>query len=238
MTEMLREKMTYFGIETGAQQLVDAHGGRRELRVDAGRRAFALEPFMFSRDPQRVLPAVRQYFRDIAPTRIGLRPRARGHRRHHCRGGFWRLPASYRDLAQNSLWVAAPSRAGDRWQMTVKMMNLPDRDPDQRIAWLSRIIAPTASAIGEVRTKEGPAPVSPRRTPLFALLAAEAKQSYAVQAGVQILYRSTTDSRFLQAAGHHLLRRLALPGRLLPVDSIHHVNERLRLDGFMEGIAT
>ncbi len=235
VTEMLSERMTYFGIETGSKQMVDLTVEGPNLRSMQEAR-FALEPYMFSRDPQRIIPAVRQYFRDIAPTRKAFGPALADIDATIARGGFWPLPTSYRDLAQDSLWVAAPARAGDRWQMTVKMMNLPDTDPDQRIAWLSRIIAPHGLRIGEVRTKEGPAPMSPDRTPLFALLAAEAKQSYAVQAGVQILFRSTTDSRFLRPRGIICYGVSPYPVDFYQSISIHHVNERLRLDGFMEGI--
>lgn len=235
LTEIMSERMTYFGIETGSKQLVDLTVEGPSLRSMQEAR-FALEPYMFSRDPQRIIPVVRQYFRDIAPTRTAFGPALTDIDATIARGGFWPLPTSYRDLAQDSLWVTAPLRAGNRWQMTVKMMNLPDTDPDQRLAWLTGIIAPHGLRIGEVRTKEGPAPVSPDRTPLFALLAAQATRSYAVQAGVQILFRSTTDSRFLRTRGIICYGVSPYPVDFYQSMTIHHVDERIRLDGFMEGI--
>jgi acetylornithine deacetylase/succinyl-diaminopimelate desuccinylase-like protein len=235
ITEMMSESMTYFGIETGSKQFVDltVEGPDRRSTEEA---RFALEPYIFPRDPKRVLPAVRQYFRDIAPTRLAYGPTLADIDTSIARGYFWKLPAPYRDLTQDSVWVTAPWRSGERWQMTVKMMNLPDTNPDERLQWLAGIIRPHGLRIAEVRAKEGPVPVSTHDTALFARLAAEARKRYAVRAGSQILYRSTTDSRFLRVRGVICYGVSPFPVDYYQSSTIHHVDERIQLDRFMEGV--
>jgi acetylornithine deacetylase/succinyl-diaminopimelate desuccinylase-like protein len=235
ITEMMSERMTYFGIETGSKQFVDLSVEGPDLRSMQQAR-FALEPYIFPRDPKRVLPAVRQYLRDIAPTRMAYGPALTDIDATIAQGRFWPLPAAYRDLTQDTLWVSAPSRSGERWEMTVKMMNLPDTNPDEQLSWLARTLEPYGLTIGQVRTKEGPVPMSPHDTPLFGQLVAEAKRRYAVQAGLQILYRSTTDSRFLRVRGIVCYGLSPYPVDFYQSSTIHHTDERIRLDGFMQGI--
>jgi acetylornithine deacetylase/succinyl-diaminopimelate desuccinylase-like protein len=240
ITEMLSDRMTYFGIEIASKQYVDVALEGNDLASMQEAR-FALEPFIFSREPQRVLPAVRQYFRDIAPTRHAFRAILADIDGAIRRGQFWRLPAPYRDLTQDTLWVTAPGRVpghpNDGWQMTARMMNLPDTNPDERIAWLARMVAPYGMRVAQVRAKEGPAAVSPHDTPLFAALAREARERYGVPAGVQILYNSNTDSKFVRQRGVICYGVSPYPVDFYQSGTIHHVDERIRLDGFMEGIA-
>ena len=235
ITEMLSERMTYFGVEVAAKQLIDltVEGPDRSSLQEA---RFALEPAMFPRDPQRVLPAVRQYFHDIAPTRMAYRPFLTDIDATIRDGRFWSLPATYRDLTQDSLWVSAPAKTPKGWQMTVRMANLPDAIPDERIAWLQGVVAAYGVRIAEVREKQGPVPPSPSDNPFFALLVKRAKEQYGVPAGVQVLYRATTDARFLREHGIDCYGVCPYPVDFYQSNTIHKADERIRLDGFMEGI--
>lgn len=235
ITEMLSEQMTYFGIEVAAKQLVELTvEGPSLLALQEAR--FALEPAMFPREPQRVLPTVRQYFQDIAPTRTAYRPFLTDIDATIRRGQFWSLPTTYRDLTQDSLWASAPSERSGRWQMDVRMVNLPDTIPDQRLAWMKGLIEPYGVRIAEVRVKQGPVPASPSDNAFFALLVKQAREQYGVPAGVQVLYRATTDSRFLRQRGIHSYGVCPFPIDYHQSNTIHQANERIRLDGFMEGI--
>ena len=235
VTEMLSEQMTYFGIEVTAKQLVELTvEGPSLLSLQEAR--FALEPAMFPREAQRVLPAVRQYFRDIAPTRMAYRPFLTDIDTTIRRGQFWSLPTTYRDLTQDSLWVSAPTERSGRWQMDVRMVNLPDAIPDQRLDWLKGVIEPHGVRIAEVRVKQGPVPASPSNNAFFALLAEQAREQYGVPAGVQVLYRATTDSRFLRQRGIHAYGVCPFPIDYHQSNTIHQADERIRLDGFMEGV--
>lgn len=235
ITEMMTERMTYFGIEVGGkQQTVFTLEGDD---LESMRRArIALEPYMFPREPERVLPVVRRFFRDLSPTRIAFKPLLADIDQAIADGKFWKLPAPYRDLVQNSLWVTAPVQSKDSWSMTVTQANLPDEHPEDRIAATERIVAPYGVRVGEVVRKQGPVQLSPDGTPLFSILRREAERRYRVKAGLQILYRSSTDARFLRPRGVICYGVSPYPVDFFQSLSIHGVNERIRLDYFMDGV--
>lgn len=235
LTEMVSEKMTYFGIEVGGKQPIELTLEGDDL--ESMRRArIALEPHMFPREAERVLPAIRRYFSLIAPTRKAYGPYLADIDRTIAEGEFWRLPAPYRDLTQNTLHVEAPKRVGTVWSMNVKLVNLPDETPQARLAWLEKIVSPFGVRIGRVMEKNGPAPLSSDETPLFALLAEEAKKRYSVTAGVQVLYRSTSDARFLRPLGIECYGVSPYPVSYFESMTIHGKDERLRIDHFSEGV--
>jgi len=200
ITELVGQRLTYFGIEIGGKQYVQAVIAAPTL--DALRRArIALEPSIFPRQPTRVVPAVRAYFQQVAPTRLQFRDALADIDRTILEGRFWALPETYRDLVQNSVVTGGPQESNGRWQMLVTLVNLPDELPEARLAWLERTIAPSGAVIRDVPVREGPVPPSSDQTRLFALLAREARERFDVAAGVQMLYRSTSDSRFLRVRG-------------------------------------
>jgi acetylornithine deacetylase/succinyl-diaminopimelate desuccinylase-like protein len=235
ITEMMTERMTYFGIEVGGKQQVvftvlgDDLESMQKARI-------ALEPLMFPREPERVLPIVRRHFRQLAPTRTAFRPMLEDIDRTIADGDFWRLPPPYRDLTQNTVWVTTPARSGEQWSMTIRQANLPDEIPDERIAFVMKMLEPYGLRLGSVLQKEGPVPVSPDNTPLFGMLAREAERRYQVQAGLQILYRSASDARFLRPLGIVCYGVSPYPVDFFQSLSIHGVDERIRLDYFMDGV--
>lgn len=234
ITEMVSEKMTYFGIEVGGKQMVTLtlEGDDQESMQRA---RIALEPYIFPREPDRVLPAVRRYFASVAPTRIAYETYLADIDATIARGAFWRLPLSYRDLTQNSLRVEAPRLKDGAWRMDVQQLNLPDESPDERIEWLREKVAPFGVRIHSIGTRDGPVPVSSQETPLFAMLATEASRRYGVPAGSIVLYNSTSDARFLRPLGIDSYGISPYPVPFFLSLGIHGDNERIRLDYFQEG---
>lgn len=234
LTEVMTEKMTYFGIEVGGKQLV-----RLTLTApdeESLRQArFTLQRWIARREPDRVLPEVRQYFRDIAPTRVSSRAHLEDVDASIARGEIWRLPPGYRDFMQDSLWVSAPFNERGQWTMSVRMVNLPDSDPDERVAWLRGVVAKHGVAV-RVDEKSGPVPLTPSDTPLFRILAGEARKRYGVQAGVQVLFRSQTDCRLLRTRGMVCYGVAPFPVDIFQSKSIHGRDERIRLDWFVQGV--
>jgi acetylornithine deacetylase/succinyl-diaminopimelate desuccinylase-like protein len=235
ITELVGDRLTYFGIEIGGKQMVQAvisaptRDALRAARI-------ALEPFMFPRQPARVVPAVRAYFDAIAPTRLQFRDALQDIDRTIREGRFWDLPPTYRDLVQNTVTTGPPEKRGGQWEMTVTMVNLPDEQPDARVAWLGQTIAPAGAVVRDVPVREGPVPTSSDRTRLFALLTAEARTRYGVAAGVQVLYRSSSDARFLRRRGvtcYGLSPYLVNYAQSL---SIHHTDESVTVGAFAEGV--
>jgi acetylornithine deacetylase/succinyl-diaminopimelate desuccinylase-like protein len=235
VTEMMTERMTYFGIEVGGKQRVVFTVEGDDLE-SMQRARFALEPYMFAREPDRVLPVIRDFFSDLAPTRIAFKPTLADIDGTIAKGQFWRLAMPYRDFTQNSLWVTAPARAGHRWSMTITQANLPDERPDDRIAWVENLVKPYGLRVAAIRQKQGPVPVSTDDTALFRILEREAERRYKVEAGLQLLYRSGTDARFLRPIGIICYGVSPYPVDFFQSVSIHAANERIRVDYFIDGI--
>ncbi len=120
--------------------------------------------------------------------------------------------------------------------MTITLLNLPDEQPAKRIAFVEKIVAPFGVKL-TVKTQEGPVPLSPDDTPLFAILKKEGERRYKVPAGTQIAYRSFTDSRFVRPKGIIAYGVSPYPVDYFQSITIHNANERIRLQAFMEGIA-
>ena len=238
LTEVLTEKSTFFGIEVGGKQAVRAivHGPDEESLRNA---RFVLQRYVTRRDdPASVSPQVRQHLRDLAPSRLKYKPLLEDIDGAIAGGQFWQLPHSYRHLMQDTLWATAPYFEGGQWKIRVVMMILPDADPAQRLAWLGTKVAPFGGHIAQVLEQPaGPAPLSPTNTRLYELLVAEARQRYRTDAGVQVLYRSQTDSRFLRPRGIVCYGVSPFLVDIFQSTTIHGADERIRLDWFEEGVA-
>ena len=235
ITEVITERMVYFGIETGSKQKVELvlSAPRQETLLEA---RTALEPYMTSREQLRVIPEVRQFFRDVAPARSGMKRFLTDIDATIARGEAWALPLAYRDLMQNTMQVNAPAAETEtKWVMFTLMVNLPDEDPDARIRWLRDFVERRGITV-DVWKKEGPVRSSSTDTPLFGILANEAKKLYRVHAGSEILYSSTSDCRFLRARGVNCYGVSPYRADIAQALTIHRPNERIRLDWFMDGV--
>jgi len=237
VTETKQEKLTYFGIEVGTKLSV-------RMRISAPSREqlsrvrLALEPYIGPRDPERILPEVREFLHDIAPYRIEIRALLDDIVRTERAGKFWLLPQGYKELMQNVVWVSGVRMNNGRATMDVNLYNLPDEDPDRRIAWLRSKIAPFGATIDEVISKDAPAPLSSTRTPLYALIAREVRNEYGnVGIGTEILAAWTNDSRYLRSRGIMCYGMWPFPVDYYQALGIHGIDERIRIDWYMDGIA-
>ena len=235
ITEMQLERVTYFGIEIGTKQIVTMllRASSREKLQQA---RIALEPWISQRVPQRITPEVKSWMRDLAPQRVDFRAQLQDIDRTIAEGDFWRLPPGYREMTQDGVWAEAIVPHGGEWQMKAQLLNLPDTNPDERIAWLRDKVSPFGVTIGEVTRKEGPVPLTSDRTPLFALLASEAKRAYGAPAGTEILNRWFNDSRFLRKRGIAAYGIDPFPVDYFQSETIHQPNERIRVDYFQQGV--
>ncbi|HEX7828706.1 MAG TPA: M20/M25/M40 family metallo-hydrolase [Thermoanaerobaculia bacterium] len=235
ITEILRERMTYFGIETAGKQVVRVTLRAPDQKTMQDFR-FALEPYMQPRQPGRILPVVREYFHAAAPTRVAFRPYLADIDWAIREGHYWRLPMAYRELTQNTIWASDTLDREGKWEMEIHLRNLPDENPDERLAWLVGLAKPRGIEVVHIWAKEGPTVVSRTDTPLFAILAREAKRRYQTPVGPQLGYRSSSDSRFLRPRGIVCYGVSPYPVDLPQSLSIHKSNERIRLDHFADGV--
>ncbi len=120
----------------------------------------------------------------------------------------------------------------------MNLYTLPEEDPDRRIAWLQSKIAPYGGSIERVLAKNGPAPLTSVHTPLFDLIAREAKKEYGnIPVGPEILAAWSNDSRFLRGRGMLCYGLWPFPVDYYQALGIHGLNERIRLDWYMQGVA-
>jgi acetylornithine deacetylase/succinyl-diaminopimelate desuccinylase-like protein len=130
-----------------------------------------------------------------------------------------------------------PQRAENgRYRSAVDLVDLPDENPDARLAWLTAQLTPFGARIAAVPTRGFPVPFSPHDTPLFLLIADQARRRYATTAGSMVLSRSTNDLRYLRVRGITCYGVLPFPLDVFQSRSIHSANERIRLDWFMDGV--
>jgi acetylornithine deacetylase/succinyl-diaminopimelate desuccinylase-like protein len=237
ITEMTEERVTYYGIEIGTKVQV-AVQVVAPTREQLQRARIALEPwFTPDREPGRILPEVREFFKDVAPLRVEFADDLADIDGTIAKGKFWDLPIGYRELTQNNVFAQGirPAANGG-FQMRTLLMNLPDEDPDERIAWLAEKVRPFGARIGEVERKEGPVPMASAKTPFFDLLKAEASKTFGCPAGTEILNRSWNDSRFLRHRGVSAYGINPFPIDFFQAEAIHGPNERVRVEYFVKGV--
>jgi acetylornithine deacetylase/succinyl-diaminopimelate desuccinylase-like protein len=236
ITETNRESISYFGIETGTKMTVRLRLRARDRQSMKALR-IALEPFILRVDADRVLPQVREFLHDIAPLRVEQGQYLQDINQTISSGKLWLLPAGYRELTQNVVWPEAVQTDPRGATMTVNLFNLPDESPDARIEWLRAVAARYEVTIEAVMEKSGPAPVSSRRTPMFALLSLEVKRQYAgARTGTEVLAAWYNDSRYLRARGVDAYGLMPFPTDWYQTQGIHSVDERLRADWFGSGV--
>jgi acetylornithine deacetylase/succinyl-diaminopimelate desuccinylase-like protein len=236
ITETKEERLSYFGVEIGTKMLVKARL-RARTREELQRLRIALEPRMTPSDPDRVLPQVRQFLHEIAPHRLEKQALLMDIDRTIASGKFWLLPRGYKELTQNVVWMTTVHADGSGATAEVLLLNLPDEDPDRRIAWLRSFIAPYGASIDQILEKTGPSPLSSRHTPFFALITREVQRQYGnVTVGTEILTGSSNDSRYLRARGINCYGMWPFPVDFYQTQGIHSSDERLRLDWFMSGV--
>lgn len=237
ITETTQEHISYFGIEIGTKMIVKVrlHAPDRQsmqtLRI-------ALEPFIMPAEPERVLPEAKEFMHDLAPLRIEQGQFLDDINSTIARGKFWLLPTGYRELTQNVLYPSTIEPDGASGvSMLVSLYNLPDENPDARIEWLRGIASRHGVTITQVIQKSGPAPISSRHTPMFALIASEASKEYpGTRTGSEILVASTNDSKYLRAKGIDAYGLMPFPTDWYQTQGIHAIDERLRADWFDNGV--
>jgi len=236
ITEMEQTKLTYYGIEVGSKQAVSldiAAPSKEQLE----RARIHLERHFVRDEPDRVLPEIARFFRQIAPVRLEHRDLLADIDRTIAAGKFWLLPQAYRSLTQDVVRVRNIRADGARFTAGVYMSNLPDTLPDERIGWLAKEIAPFGARVVTVHGKGGPAPISSDQTPLFAILEKEIRRQYGlVPVGTEVLATSASDSRFLRPRGITCYGFLPFPADFYQSQSIHGVDERVTIDSFTQGV--
>lgn len=236
VTETRAEHINYFGIEIGTKMAVRVRL-RAPSRGQMQRARIALEPWFGPPDPDRILPEVSMFLHQLAPHRVEQREVLSDLAATMAAGKFWLLSRGYKELTQNVLWATGVSSDARGATMEVNLFDMPDEDPERRIAWLRSEVAPYGVSVDEVLERNGPAPLTTPNTPLFDLIRRNIEREYgSVPVGVQILAASSNDSRFLRAHGILCYGMWPFPVDYYQSLGIHNIDERVRLDWFMQGV--
>lgn len=236
ITEMVREEVVYFAVEIGSRQMVSLELQARDLTTLREIR-LELEPEFTSREPERILPEVRDYFRAIAPKRLAFSQYLEDVDLTIEQGNFWRLPEAYRALTRNDVVMGGPKRNEAGYIADLFLLNLPDVQPEQAIAQVKERLAGYDVDVRVLRTM-GPAPISSASTELFSLIVKCVQREYGKDPAVGpfIIHGGTTDSRYLRREGINVYGLWPFPVDVHQSQGIHGVDERVRLDWFMSGV--
>lgn len=237
VTETVRNEIVYFGIEVGASQVAD-------LRVRAGDRAtleqlrIDLEPLFDPREPEQILPEVREYFEGIAPQRGEHAEFLADIDRTIERGFFWILDGAYRRLT--ATFVAArgirDEPAGGA-SLRLNLVLLPGADSEAKVAEFARELEERYAVSVETTYMPVRAPLSSTKTPFFRALTDAIRAHHpGVRTGPLVMSTITTDSRFLRARGIDSYGFWPYPVDYFQTKGIHGIDERVRLDWFQDGV--
>ena len=119
--------------------------------------------------------------------------------------------------------------------MRVVLRNLPDEDPEARMRFLREQVG--AGVRIEPILIMPSTPLSSTATPFFEILRRTVRDHYGeVEVGPLVMADIATDSRFLRSRGVDAYGFWPYPVDFFQTEGIHGVNERLRLDWFLQGI--
>jgi hypothetical protein len=235
LTEVVGDRVQHYYIDIGSRQFVDVKA-RSTSREELRRMRIALEPYFNPRDPQRILPEVRNQFSRVASTRPVNGVLLENIDATIANGKFWLLDPSYRQLTQNTIGVTGIKRAGDGWECSIVLSNLPDVDPKSAFAALQRIVAPYKVEL-EVVTWMGPMRLSSTDSPFFQLIASKTASWFDGQvADPHIDPSSTNDCRFIRNMGIDCFGAPHFRVNWFQSKGIHGPNEGVRLDWFVDGV--
>lgn len=236
ITEMSGDSLNYFGIEIGGKgrSLMKARAATREalqqLRID-------LEPYYGGKEPEKILPEVEQFFRDVAPQRIMYRRELSDVRAALEHGRFWALPTGYRELTQTSIFGDRITATAGGYEMPVRIYTIPGDRPDRAIETVQHLAA-KHGASAELSFTDAGYPLSPRDTPLFEILASAARTRWpASSVGVEVLTTSSNDCRFLRARDIVCYGVAPFPTDYFQSLGVHGVDERVTIPRFQSGVA-
>ena len=236
ITEIVGDRLTYYGIEIGTRQYVDvtaASSDRRELQ----RLRIALEPYFDPHEPQNITPGVRDYFRTVAPTRKEHGEILADVDGAVAEGKYWLLDSFYRQLTASTVSMRDLREVSPgRFESKISLLNLPEVEPDHSLQWLKAIAAPFKVQL-TVTKKMGPSAISDAHAPFVELIRqVVTKKEGPVVVGPVLLPYAATDCRYLRNANIQCYGVVPFKIDFFQSTGIHGANEHVRLDWFTQGV--
>jgi acetylornithine deacetylase/succinyl-diaminopimelate desuccinylase-like protein len=239
VTEMLRDRIVFFGVDIGGKEF-------HQFRLVAGERK-ALEQLTEQWRAYRprpeieiLLPEVEAYFQAIAPTRVAFRSLLEDVRAAAEEGRLDQLHPSYQILLQNNVAMSGIRESGNGgYEMTVVLWYLPRTDHERLKERILLDANDAGVAVFPVRSSvDREVSFSSYDSPFFDVLAEEVKREYGEEiiVGPLVQSKGVTDCRFLRVRQVDCYGIWPFPVSVYDSYGIHRVNERIRLDWFMQGV--
>jgi acetylornithine deacetylase/succinyl-diaminopimelate desuccinylase-like protein len=237
VTETIRSRVTYFGVEVGSVPYVEAEL-RSDRREPLERARIALQAMTIRHDPETVHPELRRFLISSARNRVDGAALLSNLDATMTEGRFWRVLAPYRQMSQHH-FVAQGIRSTDEGRF---LLNIAARAPAGADAGVLIGLLDTVAGQENLELRvidQRSAEVTSSDTPLFSLLTAEIQQEYGadVDVGPIIISGATTDSRYLRRIGITTYGVWPHPVDYFSSRGIHGTDEKLRLDWFVQGVA-
>jgi acetylornithine deacetylase/succinyl-diaminopimelate desuccinylase-like protein len=239
LTEMIRDRIVHFGVEIGSKQF------RRFRLVTEDRQSLErlVEEWRIYRPRPEIeilSPEVDRYFRSIAPTRLASRSILEDVRAAEQEGRLDQLHPRHQVLLQNHIATSGiRASASGGYEMDVALWYLPGTDYEGLTGRILTEAADAGASVAPVRfSVDRPAGFSSADSPFFELLEQEVKRAYGedVIVGPMVQARGVTDCRFLRSRGVDCYGLWPFPVSVFESRGVHGVDERIRLDWFMQGV--
>ena len=235
ITETIAGEVNYVGIEVGTKVLTTARAYSSD-RDALERIRVALQPWADPKDGARLLPEVREYFQSVSDNRIRFSDELRNIDRLVAAGDVSVLPPAYRRLLFDVIWTGEIGEDRGELFLPIVIHTLPDRDPGVMIDMVGGIVESEGARLA-IDMRMPATPLSSTSTPFYRELSELVREHFGdVRVGPLVVGTILTDSRFLRPRGIDAYGFWPYPVDFFQTQGIHKVDERIRLDWYLEGV--
>lgn len=238
VTEMLRDRIRYYAVETGGKQI-------QHFTIRASERTVLDElrsrwsDMKIRPEAELVLEEVDEYFRRIAPHREHFGPKLEDISRTVAAGELRMLHSTYLSLLQNNIAVSKVREVDGLFEVTAVLWYLPKVDPEPLVARMREDVADVGATIRRnAVSSPGEVGISSVDNAFFEVLTTSVRGTFGeeVDVGPMIGSKGVTDCRFLRKEGIDCYGFWPFPVTVYDSRGIHGRDERLRLDWFIQGV--
>ncbi len=236
INETVAGDINRFGIEVMQKAAISLEvTGQTEEDVKRFREALVARD---AKQPYRLVGPVKEFLQFIGPSRSDIWGRSMIEPERILNAEWFRTyaPDVYKSLVRDGFYPGDIEKQGDQWRMELAMTLLPGSSTKENLAWLEGFVKEhgLASTVRFVTPDSAASPTSGRAwDALQTVLSLDPEKA---QVGVYVLSISYTNSAYLRARGYRAYGISPFNVGINDAAKIHHVNERIILPYFVEGV--
>jgi acetylornithine deacetylase/succinyl-diaminopimelate desuccinylase-like protein len=225
-----------FGIEVMQKAAISIDViGKTEENVKRFREALLARD---AKQPYRLVGPVKEFLQFIGPSRSDIWGRSMIEPERVLSAAWFRTyaPDVYKSLVRDGFYPGEIEKHGDDWRMDLAMTLLPGSPAKENLAWLEGFAKEYGlrSSVRFVTPDSVTSPESGRAwNALVTVLSLDPEKA---QVGVYVLTISYTNSAYLRARGYRAYGISPFNVSINDAAKIHHLNERIILPYFVEGV--